>query len=97
VMEITDFKLGLATLRGFIMRIETSISLWILFALIQKAKLGLILYSLSWDYSRSLGLSEAIVFRILGVFIDSMNMGGLWYSVPYVYVKIHWSVCMWCN
>jgi hypothetical protein len=35
------------------------------------------LYLFSWDYSRSLGLSEAIVFHILGVFIDSMNMGGL--------------------
>jgi hypothetical protein len=35
------------------------------------------LYSFSWDYSRSLGLSEAIVLHILGVFIDSMNMGGL--------------------
>jgi hypothetical protein len=34
------------------------------------------LYSFSWEYSRSLGLSEAIVFHILGVFIDSMNMGG---------------------
>jgi hypothetical protein len=55
------------------------------------------LYLFSWDYSRSLGLSEAIVFHILGVFIDSMNMGGLWDSVPYVHVKIHWSVCMWCN
>jgi hypothetical protein len=47
------------------------------------------LYSFSWDYSRSLGLSEAILFHILGVFIDSMNMGGLRYSVPYVRVKIH--------
>jgi hypothetical protein len=34
------------------------------------------LYSFSWDYSISPGLSEAIVFHILGVFIDSMNMGG---------------------
>jgi hypothetical protein len=55
------------------------------------------LYSFNCDYSRSLGLSEAIVFRILGVFIDLMNMGGLWYSIPYVHAKIHWSVCMWCN
>jgi hypothetical protein len=55
----------------------------------------LTLYLFSWDYSRSLGLSEAIVFHILGVFIDSMNMGGLRYFVPYVHVKI--SVYMWCN
>jgi hypothetical protein len=53
------------------------------------------LYSFSWDYSRSLGLSEAIVFHILGVFTDLMNMGGLQYFVPYVHVKI--SMYMWCN
>jgi hypothetical protein len=47
------------------------------------------LYSFSWDYSGSLGLFEAIIFHILGVFIDSMNMGGLWYFVPYVHVTIY--------
>jgi hypothetical protein len=47
------------------------------------------LYSFSWDYSGSLGLFEAMIFHILGVFIDLMNMGGLWYSLPYVHVKLH--------
>jgi hypothetical protein len=40
VMEITDLKLGLGTFQGFTKRTGPDISLWILFALTQRAKLG---------------------------------------------------------